>query len=647
MSRRPLVATCLAIVVLLAVGGLAWRFGRGRTGAAGAVRAGAPAPANDSMGPASSANAPPADEKPMRRRGFRDVAATAGIGFRMNFLPGEQGEVFKVNLYDHGCGVAVGDIDRDGQDDIYFCNQLGPNALYRNRGDGTFEDVTAAAGGVALDDRICVAAAFADYDNDGDQDLFVTSVRGGNALFQNDGQGRYSDVTEAAGLALVAHSQTGTFFDVENDGDLDLLVTNSASWTTDEFNQAQRYYVGPLDFNTTAASPKEFNVLYRNNGNGTFTNVTESSGLKGRGWANDAAILDYDGDGLMDVLITNMFGRSQLYHNEGMGVFRDATVETLQRTPFGSVGAKAFDFNNDGLLDLFLTDMHSDMWMEPSLHPSLIDERRKYALGDRTRPAISEQSIEKELAFADSLGEDLPRVFFGNGMYKNLGDGRFQETSDAAGVETFWPWGIADADYDNDGDLDVFMPSGMGYPFFHWRNYLLINNGNGDFIDQSSTRGIDPPPGGRDLPQPIGGRAAARSSRAAATADFDADGRVDLIVNNFNDAPFLFRNEFPKRNFIQFRLEGTRSNRDAIQAVVRVVHAAKTQVRQVAPTGGYLSHSSRTLHFGLGDDERIDRVEIRWPSGAIQVLQSPAINRRHDVVEPETAVPDAPVSVRP
>lgn len=155
--------------------------------------------------------------------GFRNALAESGITFRMSFLPAEQGEKFKINLYDHGSGVAVGDFDGDGHDDIYFVNQLGPNALYRNRGDGTFEDVTARAG-VALGDRVCTGAVFADYDNDGHQDLFVTSMRGGNVLLQNQGDGTFKDVTTQAGLSHAGHSQMAFFFDYDNDGHLDLLV---------------------------------------------------------------------------------------------------------------------------------------------------------------------------------------------------------------------------------------------------------------------------------------------------------------------------------------------------------------------------------------------------------------------------------------
>ena len=170
---------------------------------------------------------------------FRDMAPEAGLHFRMAFLPGEQGEKFKINLYDHGCGVAITDFDGDGYEDIYFLNQLGPNALYQNNRDGSFTDVSVKAG-VALGDRICVGATFADYDNDGYPDLYVTSVRGGNVLFRNMGNGTFKDVTKESGLAWVGHSQTATFFDFDNDGYLDLFLTNTAKWTQRDLDPGDR-----------------------------------------------------------------------------------------------------------------------------------------------------------------------------------------------------------------------------------------------------------------------------------------------------------------------------------------------------------------------------------------------------------------------
>jgi len=571
---------------------------------------------------------------------MRECAADVGIKWQMQFLTAEQGETFKINLYDHGCGLAVGDYNGDGFDDIYFLNQLGANALYRNNGDGTFTE-TAAEAGVALGDRVCVGASFADYDNDGWQDLYVTSTRGGNVLFRNLGNGSFRDVTKEAGLTHVAHSQSAVFFDYDRDGQLDLFLTNTASWTKDTIDPSTKRWEGKGDFgglSTVVLSPKEFNVLYRNDGKGHFVDITEQAGLKGRGWAGDAIAFDYNDDGQLDLLVTSMFGRAQLYRNDG-GKFTDVTLDVLGRTPWGGVGARVFDFNNDGRLDIFIVDMHSDMWMgvdrnHTSLELAKKHERKRFEYYNGPMAERDHSLIEQEIELGRQIGFKHDECLFGNACYRNDGGGKFTEVSQSAGLETFWPWGIATGDFDNNGFEDAFITAGMGYPFYYWPNSLLMNQGNGTFVDKASEAGVEPPLRGFHLPGVIAGKPAVRSSRCAVTADFDHDGRLEIVTNNFNDQPYFFKNQYPKQGYIALRLRGTTSSRDAIGALVRLHQNGKVMTRQVSGATGYLSQSSKIVHFGLGAQGAPDQIEITWPSGEKQALKGLALNTIHEISEP-------------
>jgi hypothetical protein len=250
---------------------------------------------------------------------------------------------------------------------------------------------------------------------------------------------------------------------------------------------------------------------------------------------------------------------------------------------------------------------------------------------------------EEETRVQQSIRLRYEDVVFGNTLFKRLPSGQFAEVSDKANLETWWPWGIAIGDFDNDGYEDVYLPSGMGFPYGYWPSALMMNNGNETFTDRAVHFGVEPTDG-HYLAQTIGGKRAARSSRCAAVADFDGDGRLDLIVNNFNDRAFYFRNRFPQKSWIEFRLTGTKSNRDAIGAVVTLHLGGEKMVRQVHAAGGYLSQSSLMLHFGLGDHTTIDWMEICWPSGLRERIDHPAINALHLLIEGRQCSPGDKVS---
>ena len=292
--------------------------------------------------------------------GFRDRLGDTGITFRHQAVS-DSARDYRAVHYDHGNALAVADIDGDGLLDLYFVNQIGSNELWRNRGGLQFENATESAK-VGLADRIGVAAAFADIDNDGDPDLFTTSVRGGNALLENDGTGRFTDITAAAGLGYLGHSSGAVFVDVDLDGLLDLLVTNVGCYTTDEVGEGG-YFIGMEDAFEGHLYPdrSESSRLYRNLGGRRFADITEQAGLDDLGWNGDAVLVDLDDNALPDLYVLNMQGDDHYLLNRGDGRFEDQTFDYFAKTPYGAMGVGAFDFDNDGDQDVLVTDMHSDM----------------------------------------------------------------------------------------------------------------------------------------------------------------------------------------------------------------------------------------------------------------------------------------------
>jgi len=564
---------------------------------------------------------------------FEDVLAQSGITFRHHFLDSETGTTYRVNPYDHGCGVCAVDVNADGLEDIYLLDFLGPNALYLNKGGWRFEDATERAG-VAVDRALSVGAAFGDYDNDGDPDLYVTTYRGGNHLFRNRGNGEFDEVTDESGTAYNGHSSAATWFDYDADGDLDLYVCNIGKFTTETISrEANYFYQGEaLPFVEVAQTPDrrvpgERDILFRNEGDGTFTNATAEAGIHSDEWNGDATVADIDLDGDLDIYQSNMFGSNHLYRNEGDGTFEEITAPALGRTSWGGMGARFFDGNGDAYPDLYVVDMHSDMWTSN-------DDRKSLRPKEKFNTPLGTY-VGGGAVIAKAEDTQARSVLFGNTYFENRGDGTFEERSAQAGLELWWPWGMAVGDYNDDGSEDVFVASGMGFPYYYWPNHLFINGGQGTFYEVAALAGIEPPARGESVEgAAIKGKAFTRSSRSAATADFDQDGDLDLVVNNFNHEPDLLRNDSPAGNRLRLRLRSKHGKRDAYGARVDVVAGERRWHRWLSNSEGYLTQSSPVLHVGLGDATAVDRVEVHWPDQeAPQVVSSPALDRIVEIVQ--------------
>ena len=574
---------------------------------------------------------------------FTDQLEQSGITFKYRAVD-DITKHMRMGHYDHGSAVAVADVDGDGLYDIYFVNQVGGNELWKNLGNGKFKNITQEAG-VALAGRVGVGAAFADIDNDGSPDLFVTTVRGGNALFKNDGHGHFTDITQESGLGLAAHSSGAFFFDYDNDGLLDLLVCNVGKYTYDEKGPEGEYVGIPNAFEGHLHPDRfEHPVLYKNMGHHHFKDVTADVGLDPHGWCGDASFADVNGDGYPDIFFLNMQGHSHYYENQGGKKFVEKTEQYFPKTPWGAMGIKFFDYDNDGRMDLFIVDMHSDMSQEAD------PENEK---GKST------------ITWTDSYIQGTKSDFiWGNALYHNLGDGKFEEVSDRLGVETYWPWGPSVGDLNADGWDDIFVPSGMSYPYRYGINSVLLNDRGKKFDDAEFVLGVEPrknlytpwfeidcsDPQEREAQEKLGSKVcigqsgksivmAPRSSRSSAIFDLDNDGDLDIVTNDFNSEPqILISNlaQHKKIRWLKIAIEGTRSNRDGLGATVRVHAGGQTYTKYNDGKSGYLAQSALPLYFGLGDATKIESVEVVWPLGQKQVVTTGLEeNRTLKITEPK------------
>jgi hypothetical protein len=533
---------------------------------------------------------------------FLDATQKLGVNFR--HLSSATSQKYLVETM--GAGVALFDCDDDGRLDIFFVNgaripdpmpkvalpaKTGPeywNRLYHQKADGTFEDITERSGLAGSGYGMGVATG--DYDNDGREDLYITGFPH-NQLFHNDGNCHFSDVTATAGVAASGWSASAAFVDIDNDGLLDLVVTRYLDWSFDnnpycgEHQPGHRAYCTPDMFH--GISP----LLYHNDGNGHFTDISEKAGIaKLQGKGLGVAIADFDHDGYTDIAIANDSVPEFLLRNKHDGTFEEmaipaGTAVDEDGRSYAGMGIDFADYDNDGNPDLIITNL----------------SEQKYAL------------------------------------YRNTGNGTFSYETGSSGLgmisRPYAGWGVKFMDYDNDGLKDLFIAQGhvldtiqLTFPHLRYlQPLLLLRNTGKKFADVSAQSG--------EVFQ------YKWAARGLAVGDINNDGALDVVVTTNNGPAYVLQGHGNTAHWLLLRLIGRKSNRDGIGAEIKLVSSSgATQYATVSTAGSYLSASDRRVHFGLGADARVKHIEIRWPSGIRQTLDDVAADQILSITEP--AAPD-------
>jgi enediyne biosynthesis protein E4 len=512
---------------------------------------------------------------------FQEIGLEIGIDFVHSIGSDHLNNIIESS----GGGASFIDFDKDGFIDLFLSNgiwiegfsngekpvKMPETQLFRNRGDGTFENVTAKAG--ANDQSYAMGAAIGDYNNDGYPDIYVCNY-GANILYLNNGDGTFTNVTKKAKVAGKNECSVGAvWLDYDNDGFLDLYVCNYLN-----FDPEYKYFYAPDGFPGPMAYDSQADYLYRNNGDGTFEDVTLAMGIidrDGRGMGVGAA--DYNDDGFMDIYVANDHTVNYLWHNDGGKKFTDRGV--MSGTAFSQAGEATVsmsvdfaDFNSDGLLDIFVSD---DTYCS---------------------------------------------------LYENMGNGVFTDRSNSSGIAIsagqFVGWTSSFVDFDNDGLIDIFKTNGELKHLYGHEDQLFKNFGDGKFKEISA-----------DLGNYFH---EAYVGRGACLGDYDNDGDFDIYVANLNGrGMFLRNNKGNQNNWLMLDLVGTTSNRDGIGARIKIIYGGKIQTTQKKSTSGYLSQNDHRIHFGLGKSDLVEKIEIKWPSGKFQVLENTEVNQILIVTEPK------------
>ena len=543
-------------------------------------------------------------------RWFEDITASAGVvtPHRNRQFDNEYATIM-AGYTALGASAAVADFDGDGFDDLFVTDSAadGRNHLYRNNGNLTFTDVAAEAGLGTGNDAANASAdsLWFDFNNDGRPDLFVIRF-GRSLLFENVGGGRFTDVTRAAGLERYLNAITAVAFDYDHDGDLDLVVGAYFQPTNLFKPDTPRFF--PESFET--ANNGGGLVAFRNNGDGTFADITGTAGLRLSGWTLDIGHGDANGDGWDDLYVACDFGTDRFFVNNGNGTFTDRTEKAIGIDTKKGMNAEWGDFDGDGLLDIYVTNITDDYMRE------------------------------------------------GNFLWKNNGDLTFTDVSRETGThDTGWGWGGKFFDYDSDGWLDLYVTNGwvsagpenyvpdifemivrpgvdltdarswppMGNKTLSgYQKKKLFHNERGQlFVDHAARHGVD----------------STRDGRGVAVADFDNDGRLDMFVANANAPPFLYRNVAPRGpHWAEFVLAGKQSNRFGIGSQLRVKAGGRTLLRMVDGGNSFAAQSTTRVHVGLGAAAVIEALEVRWPSGQRQTFKDVPVDRIHRIAEGETAL---------